>query len=128
MPQSSISLTLEFEKCNVKKKVNQLNQFKMASDTIKKQQTDLETFKSLCEEFKIYIGKLETEWKQNNKPPKFRDVYEVLRPDERKQIQDHINHWVSYVTPVAEEWWKDRGYGVIWPDDNSKPVGYYKLN
>lgn len=99
----------------------------METDSNKKKQADLETFKSLCEEFKLYIDELKTKWNGDNRPPQFRDVYEVLRPDERKQIEDHINHWGIYIKPIAEAWWKERGYEVNWPDDNSKPVGYYKL-
>lgn len=92
-----------------------------------KQQPDLEKFKSLCKEFKTYIHELKTKWDKDNRPSKFRDVYEVLRPDERKQIEDYIDRWARYITPIAEAWWKEHGYGVNWPDDNSKPVGYYRL-
>lgn len=99
----------------------------MKTDSIKKQQPDLKTFESLCKEFEIYISELKTKWKGDNSPPQFKDVYEVLRPDQRKQVDDHINNWDRYVTPIAEDWWKERGYGVNWPDDTSKPVGYYRL-
>ncbi len=99
----------------------------METNSIENDKPDLQAFKSLCEEFKLYIGKLKTKWRDENKPSTFRDVYEVLRPDQIKQIDDHNNLWDRYVTPIAEAWWKERGYGVNWPDDNSKPVGYYKL-
>lgn len=99
----------------------------MQTNSIENEQPDLETFKSLCEKFQIYIGELKTEWRRNNRPPEFKDVYEVLHPDQKKQIENHINLWDRYITPIAEEWWKECGYGVNWPDDNSKPVGYYKL-
>ncbi len=99
----------------------------MGTINIENNETDLETFESLCKEFRIYIDELKTKWKVNNRPPQFKDVYEILRPDEKAQIESHINNWDRYITPIAEEWWKQRGYGVNWPDDNSKPVGYYKL-
>ncbi len=99
----------------------------METNNIENEQPDLETFKSLCKEFETHIGKLKIEWTNDNSPPEFRDVLEVLRPHEREQIENHINRWDKYITPIAEAWWKERGYGVNWPDDNSQPVGYYRL-
>ncbi len=82
---------------------------------------------ALSIEYEKYIEELRIKWKRENKPPQFRDVYEVLRPDQIKEIDDHINRWATYVTPFAEAWWKERGWGVIWPDDDSKPMQAYKL-
>lgn len=77
---------------------------------------------SLTAEYKIYINKLKFDWRSENKPPEFKDVYEVLRPHEREKIADHIALWSRYVTPIAEAWWKERGYGIVWPDDDKSEL------
>lgn len=82
---------------------------------------------SLSVEYRSYIDKLEIAWKKENKPPSFTDVYEVLRPDQREEIDQYISNWAKYITPFAEAWWKVRGFGVIWPDDDSKPMQLYEL-
>lgn len=56
----------------------------METSNIENDKPDLQAFKALCEEFKTYIGELKTKWRNENKPPTFRDVYEVLNTDQRK--------------------------------------------
>ncbi len=31
------------------------------------------------------------------------------------------------IGPVAEAWWKERGYGCVWPEDDSEPMKVYEL-
>ncbi len=99
----------------------------MEANKIEQEAADLEAFKLLDAEYRIYISELKTAWKHKNSPPQFRDVYEVLRPDQMEQLDDHIDLWARYVTPFAEQWWRERGYGVIWPEDDSKPMQLCKL-
>ena len=80
---------------------------------------------SLSVEYRSYIDKLEIAWKKENKPPSFTDVYEVLRPDQREEINQYMSNWAKYITPLTEAWWKVRGMGVQWPDDDSKPMQLY---
>jgi len=82
--------------------------------------------RALNTEYETYIRKLRAEWLAKNRP-RSRDVYEVMRPEEQAEVHRCIARWQDYVTPLAEAWWKERGYGVVWPDDDSKPMRVYKL-
>lgn len=84
-------------------------------------------FEALDKEFQAYIGRLKTEWLASNRS-RSKDVYEVMRPQERTEVHHCIDRWGKYVTPFAEAWWKVRGYEVVWPDDNSKPMQVRKLD
>jgi len=75
----------------------------------------------LTEKYRKYIGKLKAEWLSGNRVAS-RDVYEVMRPNERAEVHQRIAAWGEYITPFAETWWKERGYTIVWPADNSKPV------
>lgn len=84
-------------------------------------------FEVLDKEYQVYIQKLKWDWTNKNNPPSFQHVYEILRPEEHAQIDQYRADWANYVTPFAEAWWKERGYGIIWPEDNSKLTQIYKL-
>jgi hypothetical protein len=81
---------------------------------------------ALLEEHIQYIEQLKAQWLSQNRV-RSRDVYEVMRPEDRQEVHRKIKEWETYITPIAEAWWRERGYGVIWPDDNSKPMQVYKL-
>lgn len=81
---------------------------------------------ALWREFKIHVEGLKREWLRQNRVES-RDVFEVMRPEERERVHGRIRQWERYITPLAEAWWKERGYGVIWPDDNSKPMQIQRL-
>ncbi len=83
-------------------------------------------FVALDEEYRAYIDKLKAGWLSKDRVTS-KNVYEVMRPEERAQVHQRIARWGRYVTPFAEAWWKERGYGVVWPDDDSKPMQVYKL-
>lgn len=83
---------------------------------------------SLNIEYEDYILELKREWFSRNKRPESKDVYEVMSKDDRQKVHQYIVDWGSYVTPFAEAWWKERGFGVVWPDDDSKPMKVYKLS
>jgi hypothetical protein len=50
-----------------------------------------------------------------------------MYPHEQTKVHEKISEWDRYITPISEAWWKQRGYGVVWPKNNIDPVGYYKL-
>jgi hypothetical protein len=80
----------------------------------------------LNDEYKAYIDRLRVAWLAENRVHS-RDVYEVMRPEDQRRVHARIAQWATYVTPFAEAWWKERGFGVIWPDDNAEPMRIYKL-
>lgn len=91
-------------------------------------------FDALDKEFREYVNKLKTDWLAKNPANVARDifgvqkdVYEVMNQRDRDRVHAVIAQWGRYITPIAEAWWKERGYAVVWPDDDSKPVKYYKL-
>ena len=83
-------------------------------------------FAAFDAKFQAYVNKLRVDWLKQNRVNS-RDVYEVMRPEERAEVHRCIDQWARYITPLAEAWWRERGYGVIWSDDNSEPVEYYEL-
>ncbi len=82
---------------------------------------------ALNKEYEGYIRKLRTAWLSQNRINS-NDVYEVMRPHQRAEVHQRIAQWGRYITPLAGAWWKERGYGVIWPDDDSQPMQVYKLD
>ncbi len=80
----------------------------------------------LMQEFIAYVQELKREWNKENRPH-FKNVYEVMSDFEREQVNRVIADWAAYIGPLADAWWKERGYKVIWPNDNSKPMQYEKL-
>lgn len=80
----------------------------------------------LCSEYDEYIRKLRNVWLAR-KRSYFNDVYEVMNPQQRAQVQKVIDDWATYITPLAEAWWRERGYEIIWPEDNSEPTTFRKI-
>ncbi len=83
-------------------------------------------FLSLDTEYQEYIKRLKVEWHQQN-PFHSRNVIEVWSNHEREQADQHIARWKCYVTPLAETWWKERGWGIIWPDNDAESTKVFKL-
>ena len=77
-------------------------------------------------EYQGYIHKIRVQWLARNRINS-RDVYEVMRSAEQATVHQRIAQWSIHITPLAEAWWKERGYGVIWPDDDSKPMMVRRL-
>ncbi len=77
-------------------------------------------------EYESYISKLRVDWLAQNRVNS-KDVYEVMSPVEQNKVHQYIDQWSKYVTPLAEAWWKQRGYGVIWPDNNSETMKVHRL-
>lgn len=78
-------------------------------------------------EYREYIEGIRREWIAANWVRSNR-VYETMRDEEREEVHRRIEQWGRYITPIAERWWAERGYGCIWPDDDSEPMGLYLLN
>jgi hypothetical protein len=81
---------------------------------------------ALNAEYEKYITRLRTDWLAKNRSSS-RDVYEVMSPRDREEVNQIIDRWNRYVTPLAEAWWRERGYGITWPEDDSKPMQIYSL-
>lgn len=81
---------------------------------------------TLMREFIAYSENVRSEWDRKNRP-QFKNVWEVMSDFEREQVNRVIADWAAYIGPLADAWWKERGYKVIWPNDNSKPMQYEKL-
>jgi hypothetical protein len=85
-----------------------------------------EEVEALNKEYKVYIDGIKAAWLSHHRV-RSNNVYETMFPHERERVEGIIRAWGVYVTPFAEAWWKERGYGVVWPADNSKPTQVYKL-
>ena len=83
-------------------------------------------FEVLCKEHRKYIEEIRFRWLPNNQIESTR-VYEIMYPHEQERVHQKISEWEKYITPISEAWWKERGYGVVWPENNTDPVGYYRL-
>lgn len=87
-------------------------------------QTDIS---ALNKEYKKFIERVQKRWlRDNNRPTKEWRLYE-LDAEERRRVDGVIHGWEQYVTPVAERWWKRRGFGIRWPEKSSDPCQIYKL-
>jgi hypothetical protein len=81
---------------------------------------------ALNAEFQTYVERVKQGWRRQNQVNS-RDVYEVMRPSERSQVHFRMAEWVRYITPLAEDWWKERGYRVEWPENDSEPMKVFSL-
>jgi hypothetical protein len=77
-------------------------------------------------EFRAYVDDLKRKWSSGMRVDS-KDVYEVMSARDRERVDNIIDAWGRYITPFAEAWWKERGYGVVWPDDNKEPMQVHKL-
>lgn len=83
-------------------------------------------------QYKVFIDRCRRQWLQkNNKPPSFSmfgggGLYE-LDPEERARVDRVIRNWGKHITPIAERWWRRRGFGIRWPDKSSDPCQFFKL-
>ncbi len=81
---------------------------------------------ALSTEYETYIKGLKVEWISKNRLDS-KDVYEVMRPEQQAEVRRRLVQWDHYICPLAEAWWSQRGYGVLWPANNSQPMKIYKL-
>ncbi len=84
-------------------------------------------FRRLEAEFIPHIEDVRRKWMQeNNRIPMGAGLYE-LDPQEQNRVKWVIAAWERYITPIAEAWWRERGYEIIWPEQSSDPCTYRKL-
>ena len=81
---------------------------------------------ALDAEYKSYIKELRSTWLARNRV-RSKNVYEVMSEEEREKVHQCIGSWKRYITPLSEAWWQERGFGVMWPDDDSEPMKVHKL-
>lgn len=84
-------------------------------------------FEQLNQQFCEYCNLLRTEWLKDNRSSSH-NVYEVMNDKEKLEVDNIITRWKLYITPLAESWWKERGFGITWPEDDSKPVQIYEFS
>lgn len=82
---------------------------------------------TLNQEYKNFVERLRRRWlRDNNRRPKEWRLYEI-DAEERQRVDRVILGWEHYMTPIAERWWKRRGFGIRWPEKSSDPCQIYKL-
>jgi hypothetical protein len=82
---------------------------------------------ALKHEYEAYIKPIRSAWLAENRD-RSNEVYEVMRPEDRERVHGIMARWEQHATVLTEAWWKERGYGVVWPDDNSKPMKVFRLD
>jgi len=85
-----------------------------------------EEFRILDQEYTLYIKGIQEDWLKKNRP-RIKDVWEVMSKPEHEKVRQCMAQCAAYITPIAEEWWKKRGFGCIWPKDDSAPMQVYEL-
>lgn len=81
---------------------------------------------ALNKRYTTFIERLRRRWlRENNRPPKVWRLYE-LDAEERQRVDGVIRNWENFVTPIAERWWKRRGFDIVWPEKSSDPCQVYK--
>ncbi len=96
------------------------------------QEIEQKKFNALSQKYRLFIQDLKSKWLVENRTRSRglgfgNDCYETMSPNQRKDVDNKIKQWGIYITPLAEAWWKERGYGVIWPDDDKENMKLYKL-
>ncbi len=90
------------------------------------QQTQEAEFRQHDREWREYAEQLRLEWIRNNNMRNHPDCFEVMREVDKQRVYGLVRQWDTYITPIAEKWWKERGYTVHWPEKNTDPPSYTK--
>ncbi len=80
--------------------------------------------KKLIPAYIRYITQEKCKWIAQNR---MYNVIEVMSNVELAELNRRTGLLREHVTRLAEEWWKQRGYGIQWPDDDNEPMGIYPL-
>ena len=99
----------------------------MANKKARKNLQALQEFKKHDKEYALFVSQTRAKWLSQNRL-RSNNVLETLTDREREEVGWIINRWEHYITPLAEEWWKARGYGIIWPTESSQNCKYYLLS
>ena len=88
----------------------------------------IQEFNELQEQYQTEMEKLKPQWlRKNNSFKNHPDCYEVMREHDRKDVDGVIKSFEAYMTPIAEEWWKKRGWKLHWPTESESRCMYTKL-
>jgi hypothetical protein len=87
---------------------------------------DQTTCNALKVDYEAYIEQLKMAWNKEN-PFDSDRVVQTWNASERERWNQHAARWAKYVTPLAEQWCKEKGYRIIWPDDNTQPTRFEKI-
>ncbi len=94
----------------------------------KRTQVDIaQEFQTLHAQYEEEMTSLRHAWLLQNNP--FRnhpDCYEVMRESDRRGVAGVITSFEAYMTPIAEKWWKDRGWTMEWPTKTEPCCKYTK--
>ena len=71
-------------------------------------------FQKLHLEYKEFVIILRMSWTSQNRSSSDKP-YELMSYKKRKEVDDIIMRWQEYITPLAEAWWKERGWTIHWP-------------
>lgn len=98
------------------------------SDTLTISQNELRIqFNALHAEYEAHMRELKSQWmRQNNTIRNHPDCYEVMRDRDRAEVHGVMRSYDAYITPIAEKWWKDRGWTIKWPTDDEPRCSYTK--
>ncbi len=84
-------------------------------------------FEKLDREYQVYLEAKYVEWRSEN-PLRTTQVWEVMGPNERKQVSDYTDRWNREMKSLTEAWWRERGWEVVlWPTDDSKEMRVKKF-
>jgi len=84
-------------------------------------------FRVLHTEYEAHMKELRSQWmRQNNTMINHPDCYEVMRDRDREEVHAIMRRYEAYITPIAEKWWKDRGFTLHWPTEEESRCAYTK--
>lgn len=83
--------------------------------------------KQLNEEYQRYIAGERTRWIEA-RGIRTDTLAPLLSQEARNKIENLSHAWSEHITPLAEAWWNQRGYGVVWPEEHTRPMQVYKLS
>ena len=86
---------------------------------------DEQEFRTLHKQYEEYVRNERSAWLARAQL-RFKNVYEVMSEAERRDVQQCMFEWEYYITPLAEAWWKERGWTIHWPSKNTDGCRFTK--
>ncbi|MCF7831753.1 MAG: hypothetical protein K9M36_02625 [Candidatus Pacebacteria bacterium] len=80
----------------------------------------------LSKEYKEYAEEEKRNWMRKNGLP-MNVLYPLMDRQQREKADELRKKWSEHITLLTEEWWGERGYGCIWPENDQEPMQTYKL-
>jgi hypothetical protein len=116
------------EELELRKTFTILQEKLLMSDIPTVSRAELEAqFTALQAEYQEHMEELRFEWvRQNNTMRNHPDCYEVMRDQDRERVHGVMQSYNAYITPIAEKWWKDRGWTIQWPTADESRCSYTK--